>query len=214
VVEPPLVACHGNLKPRSQYRRQIGEFRGEEGFGPVPCLVGIPSERQQLVPDSPIGVDIDRLDFRPLDERALLMDAAHQQDLGAGPAGAVDEFGWLQIARRTRRRAAIECDDPVFSAPRQVAAQRRRELAQARRVLLMLIPHFARRIDVIEIQYGDRHRVGRVARRTGRGRAHRHRSAQKNQSADQANPASWIMTIGFHHFPYGLGVALRLSRTT
>ena len=49
---------------------------GHKNLGTPPCVIGIASKGQQPVEDQFFGLQIDRLDFCPLDERAHFVNAA------------------------------------------------------------------------------------------------------------------------------------------
>lgn len=75
---PVCIVVAADFKHRLRRGGERREVAGHESLGALPRLVGVAAEGVQLVEHRPAGVDIDGLRLRPLDQRALLVNAADQ----------------------------------------------------------------------------------------------------------------------------------------
>src|SRR6266849_3113754 len=83
---------------QARNRRDLAD---DKNFGAAPGLVGVAAKGEQPVEQDALGLWVDRLDLRPLHQRAHLVNAADQQDVPANFAGRSHKAG----DRRARQRA-------------------------------------------------------------------------------------------------------------
>src|SRR6516165_6410729 len=69
---------------RSAFKQPIAELLRHEALRPLPCLVIVAAEREELLEHDALGCCIDGGSPRHLHQRADLLNAADDQDLRAG----------------------------------------------------------------------------------------------------------------------------------
>ena len=85
------------------------------------------------------------------------MDTAKEQQVGAGLTGLGDEVGHVGAASGTGRRVASEGNDAEFAAQLEVGAQVSCEFPELLAMERTLVAFFARGVQVVEFQDGNRH---------------------------------------------------------
>jgi hypothetical protein len=78
------IADARRLLLRSAFKQPVTELLRHEALRPLPSLVIVAAEREELFEHDALGSCIDGSRLRPLHERAHLMKAADDQDLRAG----------------------------------------------------------------------------------------------------------------------------------
>ena len=137
----------------------IQDFPDDEGFRMAPGLVVVASKGHQAIERDIAGLHIDNVEFRPLHQRADLVEAADQEIAGARRLRLFEQSIDLDVADRTGAWRTIEGGIPDLAARRQIATQRGLEFAQTPEMIGALIDHLTRGVDVLNFGDGQHRRL-------------------------------------------------------
>src|ERR1700722_5904180 len=96
----------------------IQDFAHDERFRVAPGLVVVAAEGEETIEHDIAGLDLNKVEFCPLHQRADLVKAADQEIAGAGRLRLVEQLIRFDVANRTGVWRAIKSDVPPLSVRR------------------------------------------------------------------------------------------------
>src|SRR6266851_4806088 len=103
---------------QARNRRDLAD---DKNFGAAPGVIGVAAKGEQPVEQDALRLWVDRLDLRPLHQRAHLVDAADQQDVRASFTGRSHEAADRRAGhRKIASTATSKCrtaTHPCFAPP-------------------------------------------------------------------------------------------------
>src|SRR5216683_93394 len=115
----------------------------DKNFGAAPGVIGVAAKGEQPVEQDALGLWVDRLDLRPLHQRAHLVDAADQQDVRASFAGRSHEAADRRARQRAGSGSAYGRYQPEAVALREIVLEGAHEDGEPRFMLPALIARLA-----------------------------------------------------------------------